>query len=250
MSNFFIDLFNKITDTLFPPRLTCDLCKKEVFHGQTFCDDCAATFEPVGDGYCETCGRKHDKSVFACPSCKGWSVDKARSAFTYTGGAAKIIKRLKYDGNKYLADTMAAYMAKIYVKEFFAPDIITFVPMTGKEQFSRGFNHAEELAKSLAKHIDNRVIALLNKKFDTKNQAGLTLEERSKNLKGSFELTDKNAVKDKKILLVDDVLTTGATSGEIATLLKKHKAKSVYILTFASVVATRFSGRSDDADNK
>ena len=82
--------------------------------------------------------------------------------------------------------------------------------------------------------VDNEVIGLFIKKFDTKNQAGLNFEERSKNLSGSFAVTDKKLVKNKKILLVDDVLTTGATANEIARILAKAGAEETCVITVCS----------------
>ena len=250
MANFFKSIIDKAMNVQFPTKLTCNLCGREVFRQENFCADCEKEFTYIENVYCDTCGRKQLKPVSACASCKGWQVDKARSVFEYLGGAAKLIKQLKYDGKKYLADIMGEYMAKIYVNNFFAPDIITFVPMTDKEQFSRGFNHSLALAEGLAKIVDNEVIDLFIKKFDTKNQAGLTLEERQKNLKDSFGLIDKKFVKDKKVLITDDVLTTGATSGELAGLLKESGAKSVYLLTFASVSSDILLGRNKNREEQ
>ena len=228
---------------MFPLNLTCNLCGREVFYREIFCDECMSSLHFIGDEKCLTCGRATVDSVEVCSSCDGWAVDLARSVFTYDDGAAKLVQKLKYSGAKYLADIIAGYMAKVYVKNSFAPDIMTFVPMTDKELYERGFNHSEALAKSLAKKFDIRVIDLLIKKEDTKNQVGLTTEERRKNLKGSFVLSDPKAVEGKKILLVDDVLTTGATSGEIASVLKANKAASVYLLTVASVVRNGTIGK-------
>ena len=234
---------NKIVDTLCPKHLTCDLCGKEVFHGEDVCADCKKTLIPVGETYCLKCGRRTTKPYSVCPSCEKSDVDLSRSAFIYDEGIAKLIKRFKYDGRKYLAEVLGEYMAKIYVENYFTPDVITFVPMTARSEFSRGFNHSEELAKYLAKKFDNEVIAVFNKQYDTSHQASLNVEERQKNLKGSFIVADKKAVKGKKILIVDDVLTTGATSGELASLAKKSGAKSVYLLTVASVVLERANGK-------
>ncbi|MBP5177372.1 MAG: ComF family protein [Clostridia bacterium] len=235
MKSFIEKTFKAVNEALFPPHLTCSLCEKEVFDKENFCPDCFKSLTFISGEVCDRCGRKTLKHVYACPSCRGTAVDLSRSVFVYSGGAETLIKLLKYGGRRYLAEVMAEYMAKIYVRDFFAPDIITFVPMTDKELFQRGFNHSRLLAEYLAKYTNNEAIGLLYKKFDTPNQAGLDFDERSKNLKGSFAAVDKKSIKGKKILVVDDVLTTGATSGEIASVLKSCGASSVYLLTFASV---------------
>lgn len=130
---------------------------------------------------------------------------------------------------------LAPYLKNVYIENFFAPDIITFVPMSIKAEEKRGYNQSELLADALAKLLSLEAYCTLEKVKDTARQAELDFEERSKNLKGAFKVTDKKFVKGKHVLVVDDVLTTGATSHEVASALKTAGAKSVYLLTVASV---------------
>ena len=95
--------------------------------------------------------------------------------------------------------------------------------------------NAKPLADALAKLLSLEAYCTLEKVKDTARQAELDFEERSKNLKGAFKVTDKKFVKGKRVLVVDDVLTTGATSHEVASALKTAGVKSVYLLTVASV---------------
>lgn len=238
--NILKELINSANDTLFDNGLTCNLCFKEVFDGEEFCRECASEFYYVGEDYCQKCGRHTFSKCGSCADCKDQEVDLARSVFEYEGSSARLIHKLKYRNAKYLAEIVGKYLYKVYVENAFSPDIITFVPMTEKQKFLRGYNHTEILAEKLGELTENKVIELLIKDFDTKHQVGLTFEERRKNLKGSFKVIDKSLVKNKKILLVDDVLTTGATSNEIAHELKKAKAKSVYLLTIASVTSKKY----------
>lgn len=232
----FKNLLKKVDDILCPQHLTCNLCGAEIFDDGDFCEACKKTL-PLNDGMiCLNCGRETTIPTKRCYSCSGeWAVDKARSAFGYKDGAEKLIKLLKYGKKRYLAEIIAPYLKNVYVKNMFAPDVITFVPMTEKKQKARGFNQAELIADKLAKSVDKRSIALLFKKKDTEEQKHLDLEARKENLLHCFSVIDKTQVKDKKILIVDDVLTTGATAHALAKVLKAAGAKSVYLLTVASV---------------
>ncbi|MBO4572844.1 MAG: ComF family protein [Clostridia bacterium] len=235
MAGFLSKTFKKVVDKVFDVHLTCNMCREEVFNGEVFCPECKKRLHPITADRCATCGRQNLKPVEACASCKNWEVDKARSSFDYHDGASRLIKALKYDGAAYLAPILAGYMFRTYVENLFAPDVITFVPMTEKEKFLRGYNHAEKLCDELCALLDIEPSDILEKKFETENQVGLDYAERKKNLKGSFGVKEGVDLKGKKVLIVDDVVTTGATAGEIAEVLKKRHADSVYLITVASV---------------
>ena len=125
-------------------------------------------------------------------------------------------------------------MANVYLEEDLSCDIITFVPMHPKRLKKRSYNQAELLAKELSKILNVQLVDCLQKVKDTKNQAKLSREERIKNLSDSFKV-DKNLVKNKAVLLVDDVLTTGSTADTVSKVLIKAGAEKVRVLTLASV---------------
>ncbi len=232
-------LISNLRSVFFKENLTCNICHKEIFNGEYFCEDCQEALEALqGGACCLTCGRRTIIPTVRCFSCKeNWQVDMARSAFSYDGVIKNLISAFKYNENKYLANVFMPYLEKVYIQEKFDCDAITFVPMNSERLFERGFNQSKLLSEILAKRLDIEHIAPLFKKNDIKKQVGLTAKDRSMNIASSFGYLDKNIVKDKKILLVDDVLTTGATSGEIAKMLKKQGALSVNLLTIASVKA-------------
>lgn len=225
-----------LNKAFFPLRYTCSVCGREVFDDSFLCKKCFDTLE-LNDGFrCEKCGRKTAGETSNCVSCRTQhGVDKARSAFSYEGAIIPLIHKLKYSSAKYVATLLAPYLKEVYVNEFFSPDVITFVPMRPLPKEERGYNQAEILAEELAKLVDNQVIEALSKTRDTSNQASLGYKDRLENLKNAYKVIDVKAIKDKKVLLVDDVLTTGATSDEVALTLKRAGAKSVYLLTVASV---------------
>ncbi len=113
-------------------------------------------------------------------------------------------------------------------------DLVIPVPLAKKRIIWRGFNQAEPLARKISQEFGWRVGADLIKRIHyTHPQVGLSAEERKINVKGIFKLTDQRLVKGKKILLIDDVLTTGATIGECVKVLKQAGAKKVLGLVVA-----------------
>ena len=238
MGNFARNLFKNVIKAVFPPHLTCDLCKREVFNGEFLCEDCLKTVKFNEDEICIKCGRANLYKPSACPSCKNErNVDLSRSVFDYKGGGESLVKKLKYSDARYLSEPLAKYLKNVYIKNYFTPDVICFVPSTEKTQYKRGYNQAELLARELCRLVNAKCYDILEKVKDTPHQAGLDLIKRRKNLSGAYALKSRKSFKDKKILLIDDVLTTGATASEIAALFKKRGAKSVYLLTLASVNA-------------
>jgi competence protein ComFC len=133
----------------------------------------------------------------------------------------------KLGGERRAAPAMAAIMAKA-AKELDA-DWVTFVPSTHRSIAERGFNPAEELARSLAPLLRLPCRGLLHKGRETADQAGLGRDERRRNLSGAFRARPVRG----RIVLVDDVMTTGATADGCARALRDAGASDVMVLTFA-----------------
>lgn len=236
MKEFLLKIKDTLKDIFFPLRYTCSSCGKEVFNGQSFCEECNNNLKFISEKKCQKCGRETAFATEECSSCYGeTAVDVSRSVFVYDGPIKNVIYKFKYSFAPYLAEVLAPFLKNVYLENFFAPDIITFVPMSEKAEKKRGYNQSELLADELAKLLSTDAYSVLEKVKDTPNQAELDFKERSRNLKGAFRVTDKKIVKGKRILLIDDVLTTGATSREVASALKMAGSKSVYLLTVASV---------------
>ena len=122
----------------------------------------------------------------------------------------------------------------MYVQgENFDFDIITFIPATKDSMKKRGYNQSELLAKHIGKNMNIDVKGYLSKIKETKDQIGLTEEMRWLNSMNSFSLKNQYPLKGKNVLLVDDVITTGATAFSCAKEIKKGGAKNVIILTAA-----------------
>ena len=222
----------------FNPKWRCLNCGKEIFNEKEyFCQKCSSELPFNDKTICEHCGRKVIAAEEYCSTCKNKLIDldKCRSVFNYQMPINKLIKNLKYDNARYLVDYFSERLSLLYLKSYFNADIITCVPMTEKSKKKRGYNQSELLAKALSEQVGVEYKDLLIKTRETERQARLNKKDRLGNLKGAFKVIDKKTVKDKSVLIVDDVTTTGATSQVIAERLKKAGAKQVFLITIASV---------------
>jgi ComF family protein len=154
--------------------------------------------------------------------------------FVYAGKAVALIHRFKTE-EPGLANAFAKEGKEIVGSDFADADCIVFTPIGADGQNKRGYNQAELLAKRLGEYCGKRVEEVFAKVKKTEEQKTLTKEERAKNLHGAFRLTHRKEIKGKKVLLVDDVLTTGATAEELTRLLLGAGAEKVYLFTVGSV---------------
>lgn len=232
----------KVLDVFFfNKKWRCNVCGKEIFDGDYFCEKCKNEL-PYNDGViCQHCGRKVESPTDYCLTCKGvlTNVDKSRSAFVYKKPINQMIAKAKYFGRKYYLDIFAEYLANVYFKNYFNADIIAFVPMTQNARKKRGYNQAQILAERVSEIINLPVLYGVSKKKETERQVTLNKAQRLKNLTEAYKITDKKSIKDKSVLIVDDVTTTGATAEALAGKLKKAGAKEVFLLTVASVPAIK-----------
>ncbi len=221
---------------LFPLNVTCDVCGAELTADTRYriCGACAEELPFVGEHICLVCGTDIANEADYCERCKKTeSVFKInRSPLIYKDGAKKLILSLKYAKKTYLVDTLASMMADTYLNNDMQAEIITFVPMSESEKKARGFNQAELLALKIGEKLKLPVLPALHKIKDTSAQKELKAKERAENLKGAFACVFKE-VKDRRMLLVDDVFTTGATANECASTLLKAHCRDVSVLTAA-----------------
>ncbi|MBR2968222.1 MAG: ComF family protein [Clostridia bacterium] len=225
---------------------TCNACGRECFGGtgtgeSLFCKDCYEHL-PLNKGdICSRCGRSSVEPVVACESCSGEELpfDLARSSFYYAPPIDGMIRNLKYDNRRYLARVLSPFMAETAMINFSDADVMTFIPMPDKAKKRRGYNQAELLAESVSEITGVAVVNALVKDVDTDRQARLNRSERKMNLKGAIKVRNKALVAGKRVIVVDDVMTTGATAETAAAALKKAGADKVYVLTAASVTDAR-----------
>lgn len=190
---------------------------------------------------CVVCGTEKNVADFLCPSCEKeltslrlGKIDAtglpAYSSYRYNGAAAHIVQGYKYGGSRWLSAFMAQAMLReaAQAQTFF--DCICNVPLHKKRQHKRGFDQAALLAKRIAALTGKPYVDAIKRIRNTPSQTKLNAEQRKENMHGAFELVQ--AVQGH-VLLIDDVLTTGATTAACADVLKAAGAKSVTVLTFA-----------------
>lgn len=238
-----------LTETFFPESFTCDICGIETFDAN-ICPDCLKTMTFNDKSTCPVCGRKTARHEI-CLECKAETPQfkKAVSPLVYDGGAVTLIAKFK-NGCGYLKEYFSDLIAA-KLENFPKADCIVFVPMTKKAVRRRGYNQAELLAKSLSERMQiPLLIDGLIKDKDTAAQKTLSKKERAVNLAGCFKAGNRGAVKGKAVLLVDDVLTTGATADAACKKLLQAGAKCVYFATVASVEYKQFKEKKTDKKSK
>ena len=204
------------------------------------CAGCIKEFSRVESPFCSCCGKMFKTRVgsdHVCRKCLDTppAFKKTRTVGIYQTGFRKIIQRFKYNGKIQMADPLGRLLFNVFEHSWKPKDIdlITPVPLHIKKFRSRGFNQVYLLIR---KWSHGEIIRdLLERKIDTKPQAGLDRKARKKNIKGAFNVKPDymDLIQGKKILLVDDVFTTGATVNECAGILLKNGAGRVDVLTLA-----------------
>ena len=153
----------------------------------------------------------------------------------FSGSLMKLLKTLKYQSGK----NLAPFLAKMLYQHLAIPqvDLISFIPLHPAKLRLRAYNQGQEIALELGKILQVPVKNLLEKKANTRAQAQIkNQQERLQRMQGLFQVRAKyqNFIKDKRILIIDDVLTTGATLNAVSQTLKEAQAKSVFGLIVAS----------------
>ncbi len=174
-----------------------------------------------------------------CLECRDWppELTRARYAHVLEAPASDLVHGLKYEGWPELAEVMGRAMAATAVAELgvdaTAPAVVP-VPTTPRRIRERGYNQARLLAEVVASHLDLPLVAVLRRDFAPSSQTTLSPRERRENVRGAFRVVDGGVeLEARDVLLVDDVLTTGATAGEAARTLDSAGTASVHLLTFA-----------------
>ena len=221
----------------FPKDIKCIICDEDIFNNEKYCicDKCKSKLK-INDNGCNKCGAPLHSLAKFCMRCKNdtYYFDKALSPFIYDGEIKNLIYKIKYANAKYLFENIGNILSDFYIDKKLNCDLIMYVPMHPKRQKKRGYNQAEQIAnvvsKNLSLPISNKNLTKIN--YIT-NQTKLTAKQRRENIKNSFAIQNKDEIKDKNILLIDDVFTTGATTNEISKLLKQNGSKSITVLTVA-----------------
>ena len=222
---------------MFYPRC-CPLCH-QILDDQKgmICPQCARSLKPIEGPGCMKCGKHVGEGQEYCRECTETErkFTQGRGFYVYDERMKVSILRYKYGGCRSYGDFYAAAICRYAEKEIrrWQPDLIVPIPLHKSKRRERGFNQAEYLAERISSFYKIPMAAhLVVKVKKTKAQKHLDAKCRRKNLQGVFEVTER--VDGYRILLLDDVYTTGSTMDEIAGCLREKGAESVYFLTFCS----------------
>ena len=224
-----------ILNLLYPDR--CPLCDAARPVKETgVCPDCVKKLITVKGPLCEKCGRPMMREGMICYDCvaDNFSFDGGKSIFTYSS-VGESIYRLKYMNRPSYAKTFGKLMA-IEAKdwlEWIEPDALVPVPLHKKRLIKRGYNQAKELADAISKHAGIPVADYLVKRSkNTVPQKLVDKKGRQINMKKAF-IVEENVVSFKRIVLIDDIFTTGSTIDSLARELKNAGVKEVFFLTIS-----------------
>ncbi len=209
--------------------------------GGHFCWDCRTSLRVIGDPLCARCGNPVEgriDHVYECFHCVETSprFDRARSALRFEGAITAMIHDFKYHQalwlQEELTDLLQACVNTHYAGQAF--DAVCPVPLHPTRQRERGYNQAALLAGSLARRLKLPVRRRgLVRCRNTGTQTHLTARERLSNVKGAFNVRNAPSWRGLRLLLVDDVMTTGATVSACAGILKDAGSASVHVVTVA-----------------
>ena len=224
-----------LLDLLFPPR--CASCGGA---GWPLCSGCTERVGVITAPWCERCGRPWEQPVSSCADCPPPSISAARAPFVYEGPLARAIRGMKFSGWHAVGPHLAGGMAEV-AADLLPADVVTWVPLSGRRRARRGFDQAEVLARAVAERLDRPVRRLVARARDTRAQARLTGPERRRALGDAFAARGPVA---GRVLLIDDVLTTGATASACARALRRTGARRVTVLTAARSLGGPIPARS------
>jgi len=216
-------------DLLYPPE--CGGCGKS---GYRWCPDCQKNVLPVSDPKCDLCGLPQETQG-VCASCRQEpaSYQALRSWLVFEGSIRKAVHRVKYRRDLGLGDSLATQMLPYLTSLDWPIDIVTPVPLGKKRYRQRGYNQVGLIARPLALAQGwDYAPRVLRRARETISQVGLSASERKRNVRGAF-VADSQRVRDRRILIMDDVVTTGATLAACAQALMGGGAREVYALTVA-----------------
>lgn len=222
MGNEFIKnikyLWECVLNVIYSDDGECVLCNEYVSDDKSLCTKCESKI-------------KLCRNYFEINE-ENFSVKCYSSAY-YSDVIKELVIKLKYKSDFKAGEVLVEYMLDTIKNKNIKFDIITYVPSTKEAIKRRGYNQSKYLAKTIGYKTNTKILEFLMKNKDTRDQIGLNGEERWLNLKNSFECTNEKYLKNKTILLVDDVITTGATSFYCAKAMLRKGASNVIVLTCA-----------------
>ena len=243
-------MLRKITsfflNTVFPP--VCIICDAPVGGANSLCIECWKNIAFVSDPVCDQCGKPleyhpdfAEKERMLCFECIAVpsGVYQSRAVMIYGDTSKKLILLLKHGDRIHLAKILAPLMVSAGRDLLNASDIIIPVPLHTSRLLYRRYNQASMLAKHVGKLTTTPVLFNTLKRIkNTHPQGSMSKADRDKNILNAFHIaaSDKFRIRNRNIVLIDDVRTTGSTSEECAKVLLENGAKKVTLLTLARTI--------------
>lgn len=230
-------------DILYPRR--CPVCHEIVKkRGELICPSCRKEVRPIGEPLCKKCGKPiSEQAEEYCGDCRTREhlYTRGLAVLPYAGKIKQSVYQMKFHNKREYIDFYGPYMAEVLedkIRGWNAQALIP-VPLHSSKMRKRGFNQAELLARHVGRILNIPVRTdIVQRIRATRPQKELTWRERQNNLKGAFKIS-RYDVKLKKIILVDDIYTTGSTIDGIAGKLLEQGAEEVYFISLCI-------GRDDD----
>ena len=229
-----------LTDLLYPR--TCPACGRaagsELSH---VCWNCVTDSVSIRSPFCRICGNPVDGIVeheYCCSWCRvdrPW-FDKARSALRYRASIQKAVRVFKYEHGTFLSADLGKFLVACVQAHYSANhfDAVTYVPLHSVQERERTYNQSRLLAKEVARTMNVQILHnCLRRVRRTVSQTGLNAAQRRENVDHAFMVEKADWLDGRRLLLVDDVMTTGATVNECARILRKGGAIEVHVVTLA-----------------
>jgi competence protein ComFC len=234
-----LDALGAFISLLYPP--VCSICSVSISADEYLCDECHAKVPRIIPPFCAKCSEPFSGSItgpFTCANCAHQRLyfDAAVAVYRSRGIVRRLVHDFKYGRQIHLRHLIARWLcaamddSRVQGRSF---DIILPVPLHPARARQRGFNQAALLAELLAARISMKVKPVLERIRYTTTQTAFDRAERMENLHNAFRLRKNADVRGLRVLLIDDVLTTGSTLSECARILKRAGAVSVHAVTAA-----------------
>jgi len=236
-----LSIISKIVEFVFPP--CCPICGASVeTHGE-LCGDCWSCFDWIDGPHCARCGYPfpddYEASAGAlCPVCAAGKNDLeyVRAACIYDDMSRSVMLPFKHGGRIKFARFMSRAMIWALRDIDIKPDLVMPVPLASRRLFQRGYNQATLLAREIARVYGAPIdFDSVHRKYRP-NMGHKTHAQRQEHIRGVFNVMKPERIRGKKILLVDDVMTSGATFDELARVLRSAGADEIYGVVFCRVV--------------
>jgi ComF family protein len=235
-------LLEKVADGFYPRVCPVTGCgEPSDVRGRHLCWSCRSKIDLYSEGLCSVCGRLAEGNVghgFVCGACRQMAphFDQARAAGQFKSILRELVHAFKYSGALWLQHDLADLLQGCLAAHFQAAavDVVVPVPLHPVRQRERTYNQAVLLAEELGRRIDRRCDGrALTRTRATETQTQFDAARRRGNILGAFSVARPEWVRERRVLLVDDVMTTGATLSECARVLKKAGARSVWAVALA-----------------